>query len=98
MSVYLIALILTYNTYCGDVSDDIRTKVSAAIQTLTPDERWRLEQGRVPGAQETLFRGSKPDLENYPPSRRAWLAENHANACQTYKTVIESKVAHESPK
>jgi hypothetical protein len=93
MAMHLIVLVLSYSAYCGDVADDIRTKAAAAIQALTPDQRWAIEHGQVFGYQNQLFRGSTADLENYPPSRRALLVKVHARTCQEYKGVMESQIA-----
>jgi hypothetical protein len=87
-SMTAIALVLNFDLYCGDVPDDIRTEVDAAIQMLTPDLRWKLDRGQIFGYQGFLFRWSKFDLENYPPSQRSRFAQLHAGNCQQMRPVM----------
>jgi hypothetical protein len=52
MTLMLIAIVLNYGVYCGEVPENIRTKVAAVMQNLTPDQRWALEHGRVGGYEQ----------------------------------------------
>jgi hypothetical protein len=87
----LIAVVLNYGVYCGEVPENIRVKVAAVMQNLTPDQRWAL-QHRGLGYEQEFFRGSPADLENFPPSERAWRGTVHTKACQQFKELMQRKI------
>ena len=61
---------LAYSTYCQELPPDLRAKVDSELQTLTPDQRWRVE--RAAGNPSPL---AERDVSNFPPSVREKMRE-----------------------
>jgi hypothetical protein len=80
-----------YVTYCGPVTSDVQKRLDQEIQTLTPDQRWRLDH-RNSWFGQVLSLGSEADLENYPPSARERMIKHHAKTCMTFKNRIDKAI------
>jgi hypothetical protein len=90
MEMYFITLALAYNLYCEvPLSNDVRVKVTSAIERLTPDQRWMLSHRSYNAVYDVLWHGSKDNLENYQPSVSAPLARAHDQLCENIRHQIE---------
>jgi hypothetical protein len=87
MEMALLVMALGYAQYCGPLQPHVLGVVSAAMEKLTPDQRWNIERTSYDDFELRQI-GTSAD----PPSVRDGVDRMHQQACERRGGILRAQI------